>query len=129
MITQDFVKELEMALYRSYGRANTKLKSRSDHQPNFVGDTTYKEEIVKVFIDVLQERKQVLEREILKGGHKNTAEMFSKVTSMVENKVRTTMTTSSLSNKSFDQAAFEKMARDLKTEVRDIFYKGYLGGN
>ncbi|MDO8511138.1 MAG: hypothetical protein Q7S55_03150 [Nanoarchaeota archaeon] len=128
MITQDFVKELEMALYRSFGRANTKIKSRSEHHPNFVGDTTYKEEVVKVFTSVLQERKTILESEILKGGHHNTAEMFSKVTSMVENKVRTTMTRSSLSNKGFDQASFEKMVRDLKVEVRDIFYKGYLGG-
>jgi hypothetical protein len=38
------------------------------------------------------------------------------------------MTRSSLSNKGFDQASFEKMVRDLKTEVRDVFYKGYLGG-
>lgn len=127
MITQDFVKELEMALYRSYGRANSKIKSRSEHQPNFVGDTTYKEEVVRVFTEVLQERKPVLESEILKGGHKNTDEMFSKVSSMVENKVRMTMTRSTLSNKGFDQAAFEKMVRDLKVEVRDVFYKGYLG--
>lgn len=117
-----------MALYRSYGRANTKIKSRSEHQPNFVGDTTHKEEVVKVFTAVLQERRLVLENEILKGGHKNTAEMFSKVTAMVENKVRMTMTKSSLSNKGFDQKAFEGMVRDLKTEVRDVFYKGYLGG-
>lgn len=127
MITQDFVKEFEMALYRSYGRAGTKIKSRSEHQPNFVGDTTYKEDVVRIFNEVMQERKPVLESEILKGGHKNTAEMFSKVSSMVENKVRTTMTRSSLSNKGFDQASFEKMARDLKVEVRDVFYKGYLG--
>ena len=128
MITQDFVKELEMALYRSYGRANSKIKSRSEHQPNFVGDTTYKEEVVKIFSSVMQERKPVLESEILKGGHKNTAEMFSKVTSLVENKVRSTMTRSSLASKGFDQSSFEKMVRDLKVEVRDIFYKGYLGG-
>ena len=128
MITQDFVKELEMALYRSYGRANTKIKSRREHKPNFVGDTTYKEEVVKIFSSVLQERKPVLESEILKGGHKNTAEMFSKVTSMVENKVRMTMTRSTLASKGFDQASFEKMVRDLKVEVRDVFYKGYLGG-
>lgn len=126
MITQDFVKELEMALYRSFGRANSKIKSRSEHQPNFVGDTTYKEEVVKVFTSVLQERKHILENEILKGGHQNTGEMFSKVTAMVENKVRATMTRSSLSNKGFDQATFEKMVRDLKVEVRDVFYKGYL---
>ena len=106
MITQDFVKELEMALYRSFGRANTKIKSRSEHQPNFVGDTTYKEEVVKVFSDVLLERRAVLESEILKGGHKNTADMFSKVSAMVENKIRATMTRSSLSNKGFDQASF-----------------------
>jgi len=115
-------------LYRSYGRANSKIKSRSEHQPNFVGDTTYKEEVVKIFSSVMQERKPVLESEILKGGHKNTAEMFSKVTSLVENKVRSTMTRSSLASKGFDQASFEKMVRDLKVEVRDIFYKGYLGG-
>ncbi|MDP3698384.1 MAG: hypothetical protein Q8R47_02245 [Nanoarchaeota archaeon] len=127
MITQDFVKELEMALYRSYGRANTKIKSRSEHQPNFVGDTTYKEEVVKVFTEVLLGRRPVLESEILKGGHQNTAEMFSKVSAMVENKIRATMTRSSLSNKGFDQSSFEKMVRDLKVEVRDVFYKGYLG--
>lgn len=128
MITQDFVKELEMSLYRSFGRANTKIKSRSEHQPNFMGETTYKEEVVKVFTDVMLERRAILENEILKGGHKNTAEMMSKVISMVENKVRMTMTKSSLSNKGFDQKSFEKMVRDLKTEVRDVFYKGYLGG-
>ena len=128
MITQDFVKELEMALYRSFGRANTKIKSRSEHAPNFVGDTTYKEEVVKIFSDVLLERRPVLESEILKGGHKNAADMFSKVSAMVENKIRATMTRSSLSNKGFDQASFEKMVRDLKVEVRDVFYKGYLGG-
>ena len=127
MITQDFVKELEMALYRSYGRANSAIKNRSAHQPNFVGDTMHKEAVVKVFTEVLLERKVVLESEILKGGHKNTAVMFSKVASMVENKVRMTMTRSSLSNKGFEQATFEKMVRDLKTEVRDVFYKGYLG--
>lgn len=116
-----------MALYRSFGRANGKVTSRSKHLPNFVGDTTYKEEVVKIFSEVLQERRSVLESEILKGGHKNTTEMFSKVSAMVENKVRATMTKSSLSNKGFDQAAFEKMVRDLKTEVRNVFYKGYLG--
>lgn len=127
MITQNFVKELEMALYRSYGRANSSVRSRSQHEPNFLGDTTYKEQVVKIFAEVLQERRPVLESEISKGGHQNTAEMFSKVSALVENKVRATMTRSSLSNKGFDQAAFEKMARDLKTEVRDVFYKGYLG--
>ncbi len=127
MITQNFVKEFEMALYRSYGRANTKIKSRSEHHHNFVGDTTYKEEVVKVFTNVLQERRPVLENEILKGGHQNSAELFSKVTSMVENKVRASVTKSSLSHRGFDQAAFEKMVRDLKVEVRDVFYKGYLG--
>ena len=116
-----------MALYRSYGRAIGKLKARSEHQPNFVGDTTYKEDIVKVFTDVLLERRAVLETEILKGGHKNTAEMFSRVASLVENKVRTVMTRSSLGNKGFDQRAFERMVHDLRTEVRDVFYKGYLG--
>ena len=117
-----------MALYRSYGRANSKIKARSEHQPNFVGDTTHKEEVVKVFTDVLLERRSLLEGEILKGGHQNAAEMFSKVSSMVENKIRTTMTTVSLSNKEFNQAAFEKAVKDLKIEVRDVFYKGYLGG-
>ena len=117
-----------MALYRSFGRTNTKIKSRSEHHPNFVGDTTYKEEVVKVFTTVLQERRPVLESEIFKGGHQNTAEMFSKVSAMVENKVRATMTRSSLASKGFDQASFEKMVRDLKVEVRDVFYKGYLGG-
>ncbi len=127
MITQNFVKELEMTLYRSFGRANGKVSSRSQHLPNFVGDTTHKEEVIKIFSGVLQERRLVLESEILKGGHKNTAEMFNKVSSLVENKVRTTMTRSSISNQGFDQAAFEKMVRDLKTEVRNVFYKGYLG--
>lgn len=117
-----------MALYRSFGRANGRINNRSQHQPNFMGDTTYKEDVVKIFNEVLQERRPILESEILKGGHKNTAEMFSKVTSMVENKVRATMTRSSLSNKGFDQSSFEKMVRDLKTEVRNVFYKGYLGG-
>ena len=127
MITQTFVKEFEMALYRSFGRANSRINSRSQHLPNFVGDTTYKEDVVKIFNSVLQERRSVLESEILKGGHKNTAEMFSRVSSMVENKVRATMTRSSLSNKGFDQSSFEKMVRDLKVEVRNVFYKGYLG--
>ena len=49
MITQNFVKEFEMALYRSYGRANSSVRSRSQHEPNFVGDTTYKEQVVKIF--------------------------------------------------------------------------------
>ncbi|SRR3989338_8216944 len=127
MITQNFIKEFEVALYRSFGKANSAIQNRSQHLPNFVGDTTYKEGVVSVFTSVLQERKPVLESEILKGGHKNTAELFSMVTAMVENKVRTTMTRSSLSNKGFDQAIFQKMVRDLKVEVRDIFYKGYLG--
>mgnify|MGYP001570579446 CR=1 FL=1 len=116
-----------MALYRSYGRANTKIKSRSEHHPNFVGDTTYKEDVVRVFATVLQERRPILESEIFKGGHQNTAELFSKISAMVENKVRATVTKSSLSNRGFDQSAFEKMVRDLKVEVRDVFYKGYLG--
>ncbi len=116
-----------MALYRSYGRASTKVKARNERDPNFLGAATYKEDMVKIFIDVLHERRSVLESEIVKGGHQNSAEMFHKVSKMVEDKVRSNLTQGMLNNKDFNSSSFEKLVRDLKVDVRNIFYKGYLG--
>ena len=72
---------------------------------------------------IFQENCQLLDTEIRKGGHANSREMLSKVSSLVESKLN-----SALFHKDnrLDEASFRQVVRDLKKEVRTVFYDGYL---
>ena len=107
---------------RSFAKASRRVTPRSQREPNFLGNAQFKEEFMKEFITALQERKSTMENEILRGGHRNYEEMTQSIFKMVEDHLRSSLTTRLLNQQGWNQIAFEKVVQGLKTEVRSIFY-------
>ncbi len=122
MITQTFLLEFESSLLRSFAKASRKVTPRSQREPNFLGNAQFKEEFMKEFLTALQERKPTLENEVLKGGHRNYEDLTRSIFTLVEDTLRSNLTTHLLNQQGLDQAAFEKVVRGLKNDVRTIFY-------
>lgn len=127
MITQEFLNELESALLRSYAKALRNTLPRNQRDPNFLGSAHYKEDFVKEFMAVFQLRQEILQQLIEQGGHRDPVQLMGRVSRAVEDKVRTVLTQKMLSHKTLDETAFRGLLRDFKTEVRSVFYEGYLG--
>lgn len=79
------------------------------------------------FRNGLAERKPVIEEQIRMGGHvKDFAKLSDKVFSMVENRVKANLNSTILQKKTADDRVVRKVIDDLKKDVRDLFYEGYL---
>ncbi len=127
MITQQFLLELESAILRSYACAHRKVGSFSVGS-NIVQGMNYTENFMNEFKRGLAERRTILESEIRSGGHlKNYPKLADKVFSMVENKVKANLNSTILQKKTADDKVVRNVVEDLKKEVRDLFYEGYLG--
>ena len=117
MITQSFLTEFELSLLKSYNRASKKNIIIGGNESNFIGASKYQNE----FMDAFKEQHAILERELRRGGN-NPEKLMDKIGREVESKIRM-----SLFQKSrLDQNAFETIARDLKKDIRSVFYENYL---
>ena len=76
----------------------------------------------------MAERKPVIEEQIRLGGHaKEYSKLSDKVFSMVENQVKANLNSTILQKKTADDRVVRKVIDNLKKDVRDLFYSGYLG--
>lgn len=127
MITQQFLIELESAILRSYARAHRKIGTFSLGS-DIVQGMNYTENFMNEFKKGLAERKPVIEEQISLGGHvKDYSKLSDKVFSLVENRVKANLNSTILQKKTADDKVVRKVVEDLKKDVRDLFYTGYLG--
>ncbi len=127
MITQQFLIELESAILRSYARAHRKIGTFSVGS-DIVQGMNYTESFMAEFRNGMAERRSILEAEIRDGGHaRDYAKLADKVFSMVENKVKANLNSTILQKKTADDKVVRQVVDNLKKEVRDLFYEGYLG--
>ena len=127
MITQQFLVELESAILRSYARAHRKVGSFSTGS-DIVQGMNYTESFMNEFRNGMAERKPVIEEQIRMGGHaKDYPKLSDKVFSMVENRVKANLNSTILQKKTADDRVVRKVAEEIKKDVRDLFYQGYLG--
>lgn len=127
MITQQFLLELESAILRSYARAHRKIGTFSMGS-DIVQGMNYTENFMAEFRNGLAERKPVIEEQIRMGGHlKDYSKLSDKVFSMVENRVKANLNSTILQKKTADDKVVQQVIDNLKKDVRDLFYTGYLG--
>ncbi len=123
MITQSFLDQLEVGMLKSYNRiVRQGLPSRDAGVPNFLKETTGRNDFVQAFMATFREHGPKLQYEIEKGGHTNSEKLLQEINRMVENKL-----SSALYSKSVNEQAIQRITRELKLEVRSVFYTGYLG--
>lgn len=120
MITQGFLMEFELCLLRAYNRAARKVEGKKGSD---VSSRAYvRTDFMKEFLDTFSQQQSVLGWEIQKGGH-DSGKMLPKISKEVEGKVQTFL----LQKEPKDRAAFERMVRALKNDIRNVFYERYLG--
>lgn len=120
MITQSFLMEFELGLLRAYNRAARKVEGKKGSDVS--SRAQVREEFMKEFMGTFSQEHSVLGWEIEKGGH-DSAKLLQKISKEVEGKVRTFL----LQKEPKDRATFERMVRDLKNDIRNVFYERYLG--
>ncbi len=121
MITQSFLTEFELSLLKSFNRASRKNIVITGNESNFIGVSKYQNEFLTSFMDAFKEQHGILGRELRKGGN-DPAKLMDKISREVESKVRM-----SLFQKSrLDANLFQGIARDLKKDIRNVFYDNYL---
>ncbi|MDP3733852.1 MAG: hypothetical protein Q8R37_01360 [Nanoarchaeota archaeon] len=118
MITQIFLRELEMSLLRSYGFA-VRNTAAVKTDTSVLGNVTAQDLFVKQFMAAFDEKRASLEREIVVGGNRDAAKLFDQVQRMVDAKVRVLLFHK---QGKIDEKSFQSAIRELKTEVRSVFY-------
>jgi|GEM_PF-1683876 len=126
MITQGMVGEVETVMLRSFSRTNGKVAPMQQRQNNFLSSANYKEEFMKEFMSNVQERKTHLEQEIEKGGYRDSTRLTVSVHRLIESKLRNAITSRLLGDKGLDEATFQRVVRETKTEMRNLFYENYF---
>ncbi len=121
MITQNFLMEFELCLLRAYNHAARKVEGKKGSDVS--SRAHLREDFVKEFMNTFGEQHSVLGWEIEKGGH-DSAKLLQKISKEVEGKVRTFL----LQKEPTDKKTFERLVRDLKNDIRSVFYERYLGG-
>ncbi|MBI2662370.1 hypothetical protein HYX11_02840 [Candidatus Woesearchaeota archaeon] len=121
MITQGFLTEFELSLLKAYNRANSQSIIISGNESNFVGASRFQNEFLKSFMVAFQQQRHILERELRKGGN-NPDKMMEKINSEVEAKLRKVL----FHNSRLDQQTFQNIAREMKKDIRNVFYDNYL---
>src|SRR3989338_4724332 len=117
MITQDFLTELELSLIRSYARAS-RISSTAP-MGSTVESMRASNDFTNAFMETFAQRRPILERQIAVGGHHNPPLISDQVNRMVEKKLKSALFQKG--NK-LDRGTFDKMTRELKTEIRTLFY-------
>lgn len=121
MITQGFLTEFELSLLKAYNRANSQSIIISGNESNFVGASRYQNEFIQNFMNVFHQQRSILDRELRKGGN-NPDKMMEKINREVESKLRNVL----FHTARLDQQTFQNLARDMKKEIRNVFYDNYL---
>ena len=128
MITQTLLRELEMALIRSYGHAVRKSSANSSlNYPTttaFISAMKTQEDFITHFMSAFKERSALLEAEIRKGGYKDAAKRNEQLQREVESRMRAYLLKR---NNRPSEATFSQLVRQFKIEVRSIFYDTYTG--
>jgi len=91
MITLNFTTEFEILLIKAYAQANRRVSIQSGVSTNFLGAAQQRSGFVQEYMRIFQENCQLLDTEIRKGGHANSREMLSKVSSLVESKLNSAL--------------------------------------
>lgn len=120
MITQGFLTEYELLLIRSFRRA-TKAQTHSGG-PNFYYAVQGRDQFMREFMEAFRESGTMLTNEIARGGYRDAAGMFERVSRDVEAKLQSHF----LRQDKMEQLQFERLARQWKLDVRNLFYEGYL---
>jgi len=126
MITQGMVGEVETCMLRSFSRTNSKVAPLAGRQKNFLSSANYKEEFIREFTTAMQERHSILVKEIEKGGYRDSVRLATNVHRLVESKLRAELSTRLISDKGLDQTGFQRIVRDVKNEMRNVFYENYF---
>lgn len=121
MITQDFLTEFELCLIKSYTKAAKKGLPKSQLGADILAAARSREDFINEFMATFHDQRSMLETEVRKGGHADATKLLDKVSREVEGKIRA----SAFHNK-LDQNSFQKIVRDLKNDVRSVFYERYL---
>ncbi len=117
MITQDFLLEYEIKLIKAFNRAN-RNKPLSNNPGGYLEAAKTREAFVAEFGVAFRESSEHLVREIAKGGY-NPVEKFERVARDVEAKLSKHLYAK---DNKLDIVGFERLARDWKGEVREVFY-------
>ena len=124
MITQDFMMEFELSLLRSFAAAS-RQQGQQTVEPNFTGAIKLQDSFVKEFMAAFEQKRKVLEQEILVGRNRDPAKMVDQIQRVVDAKLRTILYQK---GGRIDEQSFRKAVRELKMEVRSVFYKEIPSG-
>lgn len=126
MITQGMVGEVETCMLRSFARTSGKVAPLAGRQKNFLSSANYKEDFIREFSSAMKERYPLLVKEIEKGGYRDPERLATSVHRLVESKLRAEISSRLLGDKGLDQNGFQKIVRDVKNEMRNVFYENYF---
>lgn len=128
MISQSFLDQLEVGLKKSYNRTlrSIQLNSEDNARETFTSLREARERNVfqTKFMETFREHNPILEQEIRKGGHRNTGQILTLLNRQVETQLSLLLFRSSF----IDEKTFTSWVRQMKLDVRSLFYSNYLGG-
>ncbi len=117
MITQNFLLEYELKLIKAFNRAN-RNKPLSNSAGGYLEASKARDQFVSEFGVAFREGSANLIQEIAKGGYK-PPEMFEKIARDAETKLSNYLYQK---DNRLDIVGFERLARDWKGDVREVFY-------
>lgn len=123
MITQDFLLQFEMALLRAYAKASRQGLPTDGNNTNFINAANSRNSFTQTFMNTFEERNIILEREIRAGGHHDPENLVLSLNRMIENKLNSALFHK---NNQLTSEQFQQALRELKRDVRNIFYEKYL---
>jgi len=121
MITQSFLTEFEVALFKAYNRSSRNSTPITGNESNFAGASKYQNEFITQFMKTFQEQHAVLERELRRGSNDPT-QLMNKINSEVEAKLRNAL----FHKPKMDQTVFDGIAKELRRDIRSVFYSQRL---
>ena len=119
MITQNFITEFELSLLRSYASA-ARQQQHQTAEPNFAGAVKLQDSFIKEFMNAFNQRRRILEQEIIVGRNRDPAKIVDQIQRLVDAKLRTVLYQK---GGKMDEQSFRKALRELKMEVRSVFYR------
>ncbi len=117
MITQDFLLEYEIKLIKAFNRAN-RNRPLSNSSGGYLEAAKARDEFTREFGIAMRENADLLIKEIARGGYK-PPEMFEKIVRDAETKLSNYLYQK---DNRLDIVGFERLARDWKADVREVFY-------
>ena len=125
MITRSLMAEIETALLLAHSRVFKQQNAQNVNDNNFLQAAGQKDALIRELMPVIRERRNILEKEILKGGYQNYEQVAEEVYRFMESKLRMELTGPGSSTKVLERSNFEKLARKIKSEAQTIFFKNY----